>query len=112
MQTALTGMNAATTMLDVVGQNLASYQTPGFKSSAVCLATSAPQTNFEASSSNLCQSGSGVQVVGVQSDDSQASIQVNDQLPLLALDGDGLFILHSATGQRLFTRDGQFQLNA
>jgi len=113
MQTALTGMSAATSILDVVANNLANYETPGFKSSSVRLATLTPLTNTLGSqNSNPVQIGTGVQVVGIDSDFSQGSIQINNQLPLLALDGDGLFILHSSNGTRLFTRDGQFHLDA
>jgi flagellar hook protein FlgE len=113
MQTALSGMSAATTILDVVANNLANAETRGFKASTVQLATSTPLTvSLGSSNSNPIQFGTGVQVVGVGSDFSPASIQINDQPPLLALDGDGLFILHSSNGTRLYTRDGQFHLNA
>jgi len=113
MQTALTGMGAATTILDVVANNLANYETNGFKSGSVRLATLTPLTSsLGGPNSNPVQIGTGVQVVGIDADFSQGSIQMNDQLPLLALDGDGLFILHSSNGTRLYTRDGQFHLDA
>jgi len=113
MQTALSGMNSATTILDVVANNLANYETPGFKAGTVRLTTLAPQTtSLGGLNSNTIQVGFGVQVIGIDSDFSQGSIQINDQLPLLALDGDGLFILHSSDGRRYYTRDGQFHLNA
>ena len=113
MQTALTGMNAATTIVDVVANNLANYETTGFKASTVRLATLTPLTDSLGSqNSNPVQIGTGVQVVGIDGDFSRGSIQINDQLPLLALDGDGLFILHSSNGTRLYTRNGQFHLDA
>ncbi len=99
MHTALSGMNAATTIVEVSANNLANYQTPGFKSSQVNLATLAPH-------------GSGVQVAGYEVDFSQGTIRANDQLPLLALEGEGFFILEGRDGGRLFTRDGQFRLSA
>jgi flagellar hook protein FlgE len=113
MQTALAGMNAVTTILDVAANNLANYETPGFKASSVRLATLTPQSDsLGGLNSNPVQIGTGVQVVGIDRDFSQGSIQTNDQLPLLALDGDGLFMLHSSNGTKLFTRDGQFHLDA
>src|SRR5262245_50842419 len=113
MQTALSGMNAATASIDVTANNLANYQTPGFKAGSVRLATLAPQTNsFGGPGSNPIQFGSGVQVVAIDRDFSQGSIQISDQPALLALDGEGLFILQSNDGGQLFTRDGQFHLNA
>jgi len=112
MQTALSGLNAATTIIDVTANNLANYQTPGFKASSVRLATLAPHTILTGGwGSNPIQSGSGVQVVAIDKDFSQGSIQISDQPALLALDGEGLFILHADNGERLYTRDGQFHLN-
>jgi flagellar hook protein FlgE len=99
MQTALTGMNAATTIVEVSANNLANYQTPGFKASDVQLATLGPH-------------GNGVQVAGYDVDFSQGPIRAGDQLPLLALEGEGFFILEGNDGERLFTRDGRFHLNA
>jgi flagellar hook protein FlgE len=99
MQTALSGMNAATTIVEVSAYNIANYQTPGFKASEVHLATLAPH-------------GSGVQVAGYEVDFSQGPIRTDDQLPLLALEGEGFFILEGNDGERLFTRDGRIHLNA
>jgi flagellar basal-body rod protein FlgG len=113
MQTAFSGMSAATTILDVVANNLANYETRGFKAGTVQLATSTPLlSSLGSPNSNPIELGAGVHVIGVDSDLSQGSIQINDQPPLLALDGDGLFILHSRSGTRLFTRDGQFHWDA
>jgi len=114
MQTALSGMNAAATTIDVVANNLANAQTNGFKAGSVRLATLAPQTISVGSNlgANPIQIGTGVQVVGVDTDFSQGPIATSDQLPLLALDGEGLFILQSSNGGRVYTRDGNFRLNA
>lgn len=113
MQTALTGMNAATTMVQVSANNLANARTPGFKAASVRLATAGP---LAASAGGLGGSalrlGAGVQVVGVQPDFAQGTLQVDEPLPLLALDGEGFFILETGDGQRMFTRDGNFRLNA
>lgn len=112
-QTALSGLNAAPTILEITANNLANYETPGFKASSVRLAALTPQTaSFGSFNTNPIQFGSGVQVVGIDVDFSQGSIQIDDQPPLLALQGEGLFILHSSDGLRLFSRDGQFRLNA
>jgi flagellar hook protein FlgE len=53
-----------------------------------------------------------VVVAGIDVDASQGSIATEDQLPLLALEGEGFFILEGEHGERLFTRDGNFTLNA
>jgi flagellar hook protein FlgE len=119
MNTALSGLSAATTLVEVAADNLANAQTPGFKSSLVQFGTLAPQTlSFGtpvvagSGGANPIQLGGGVFVSGIQRDFSQGPIVASDQPPLLALDGEGLFILQSPGGERLYTRDGQFQLNA
>src|SRR5207253_10169285 len=114
MQTALSGMSAATTIVEVTANNLANYETSGFKASTVRLATLTPPTISSAGNlgSNPIQLGSGVHVVGIDRDDSQGPIRITDQPPLLALDGEGLFILQANNGGRVYTRDGNFHLNA
>lgn len=113
MQTALTGLNAATTSLEITANNLANSETPGFKASSVRFGTLTPQTtSLGGWNANPVQFGTGVQVIGIDQDFSQGPIQIDDSLPLLALQGEGLFILHSNDGVRLFTRDGQFHLDA
>jgi flagellar hook protein FlgE len=111
MQTALSGMNAATTMIQVSANNLANAQTPGFKSASVRLATAGP---FASSAGGFgagpLHFGAGGQVVGFSP--VRQDIRVDEPLPLLALDGEGFFILEGEDGQRLFTRDGDFRLNA
>jgi flagellar hook protein FlgE len=114
MNTALSGMTAATTIIDVTANNLANSQTAGFKAGRVRLATLPVQTLSLGGGlgANPSQLGTGVQVIGVDKDFSQGPIEISDQPALLALDGEGLFILESAGGGRLYTRDGQFRLNS
>src|SRR5262245_57325590 len=110
MQTALSGINAATTQIEVAADNLANLQTPGFKAASVQYATLPPQ--IIAWGGSPTQIGRGVYVAGISRDFSPGSI-VNDEQPaLLALDGEGLFILEGADGSRRYTRDGSFRVNA
>lgn len=116
---ALSGMQAATTMLDVAANNLANSQTPGFKASRVQFATQPYQTlapGFGPSGArggrNPAQIGLGVAVAAIEIDPSQGSIDQNQPLPLLALDGEGMFILEGSADDHWYTRAGQFHLNA
>jgi flagellar hook protein FlgE len=113
MQTALSGMNAATAMVGVAAHNLANYQTDGFKASRVQLADLPPRlgNRLRSSGIGLAQFGSGVQVVGIQTDSTQGALQVDQPLPLLALEGEGFFILEGRDGRRLYTRNGHFHLS-
>lgn len=110
---ALSGMQAATTFLNVTGNNLANSQTPSFKASRVELATQAYQTLSPGGlTTNPVQTGLGVVTAAISMDWSGGSIKTNDPLPLLALDGEGLFILEGDDGERFYTRRGDFRLNA
>ena len=119
IQTALSGMNAATAWVDVTADNLANAQTPGFKATTVQFATLMPQTQSLGSGSaalsggtNPIQVGSGVEVAATSHDFSQGSIVTSEEPALLALEGEGLFILQGSGGQRSYTRQGQFGLNS
>ncbi len=99
MQTALSGMHAASVQVESTANNLANLQTPGFKQSQVHFATAPPLA--------------GVVVAGIDVDPSPGSlVSAAGPLPLLALEGEGFFILEGGDGQQLFTRDGHFSLNA
>jgi flagellar hook protein FlgE len=119
MQTALSGMSAATTIIDVTADNLANSQTPGFKTASVQFATLAPQTESLGAlatsgnaGANPIQIGRGVQVAALSRDFSQGPIVASDQPASLALEGEGFFILQGPDGQRRYSRAGQFSLNA
>ena len=109
MNTALSGLSAATTLIDVAANNLANSQTPGFKASRVELAT-LPYLAV-VGGTNPIQVGSGVMVAGTSINFTQEPLETSDQPALLALDGEDLFILEGNSGERLYTRDGQFALS-
>jgi flagellar hook protein FlgE len=98
LQTALSGMHAASVQVQTTANDVANLQTPGFKQSQVYFASAPPL--------------SGVVVAGISMDPSQGAIVADAPLPLLALEGEGFFILEGRDGQQLFTRDGTFSLNA
>lgn len=119
LSTSLTGLNAAEAQIDVIGNNLANSQTVGFKASNVVFSTQFLQTLSLGSSptqdtggTNPRQTGLGVQVAGVTPDFTQGTIQISSNASDLAIQGDGLFIVEGARGERLFTRTGIFSLNS
>lgn len=119
MQVALSGMSAAETLVSVAANNLANIATSGFKQSRASFVTQSPQTYSLGSApsasdggSNPMQIGRGVMVGTTTVDFSQGTL-ANESQPLsLALEGDGFFILQGSSGERLYTRSGQFGLNA
>lgn len=119
LSTALTGLNAAETQIDVLGNNLANSQTIGFKSSDVVFATQFLQSlSLGAAPSQFNggtdprQTGLGVQVAAISPDFSQGTIQISSSPSDLAVQGDGMFIVEGGKGEQLFTRAGQFNLNS
>ena len=117
--TALTGINAAETQIDVLGNNLANSQTVGFKSSEVIFSTQFLQTlslgaapTADNGGTDPRQTGLGVQVAGISPDFSQGTIQISSSPSDLAIQGDGLFIVQGASDETLYTRSGLFTLNS
>jgi len=118
LTTALTGLQAAETTIDVVGNNVANSQTVGFKESGVVFATqflqtisigSAPSTN--SGGTNPRQLGLGVKVSQITPDFTQGTIEISSNPLDVAIQGDGFLVVQSGNGE-LYTRNGQLQLNA
>jgi flagellar hook protein FlgE len=119
LSTALTGLNAAETQIDVIGNNLANAQTVGFKSSNVVFATQFLQTLSLGASptdsnggTNPRQTGLGVQVAGINPDFRQGTIEISSSPSDLALQGDGFFVVEGNQGETLYSRNGIFKLNS
>lgn len=104
----LSGLNAASTKLNVIGNNIANASTVGFKSSAV---------EFADVYANSLGGGSASQVgIGVSSNHivqqfTQGTISPDSNPLDMAINGNGFFQL-SNNGTISYTRNGQFQLNA
>ncbi len=119
LSTALTGMNAAETSIDVIGNNLANSSTVGFKASTADFATQFLQTqqlgsapSADSGGTDPTQSGLGVMVANIAPNFSQGTISISSNPSDLAIQGDGLFVMQGAGGQQLYTRNGQFTMNS
>ncbi len=119
LSTALTGMGAAETQIDVLGNNLANSQTVGFKASDVLFANQFLQTlslgaapTADNGGTNPRQTGLGVQVAAITPRFSQGTIQISSSPSDLAIQGDGFFIVESTSNEQLYTRNGIFKLNS
>jgi flagellar hook protein FlgE len=104
--TALSGIGASETMLQVAAHNLANLQTAGFQSSQVVL-TTGPVTGPSGR-----QIGTGVQVAAIVRDASPGALLSTAGSLQLAIAGEGYFVLEDSRGRRLYTRDGNFHLHA
>lgn len=119
LSTALTGMNAAETQIDVLGNNLANSQTVGFKASEIVFATQFLQTlslgaapSDDNGGANPRQTGLGVQVAAITPRFTQGTIEISSTPSDLAIQGDGFFMVQAPGDERLYTRTGIFKLNS
>lgn len=119
LTTALTGLSAAETQIDVIGNNLANAQTTGFKQSRPNFVTQFFQTQSIGSAptagnggSNPRQIGLGVAVAEISPDFTPGTVEATSSPSDLAIEGDGFFVLDGGQGGRLYTRSGAFGLNA
>ncbi len=106
-QQALSGLNAASSALDAIGNNISNASTIGYKAQT-------PQfADIFASSlggGTAGQVGIGVQVSDVQQEFSQGNITATSNPLDLALNGSGMFRMNNQ-GTITYTRNGQFQLD-
>lgn len=119
LTTALTGMSAAETQVDVVGNNLANSQTVGFKESRSAFATQFLQTYSIGSGptpsnggTNPRQTGLGTRVAEITQKFTQGTVEISANPSDLAIQGDGFFMVEDNSGARLYTRNGQFKTNS
>ncbi len=119
LSTALTGLTAAETTIDVVGNNLANSNTVGFKASEANFATQFLQTRSLGSSpssnsggTNPRQTGLGTMVADITPNFSQGTIEISASPTDLAIQGEGFFIVQGGQGEQLYTRNGIFKMNA
>ena len=101
---ALSGLNAASAELRVIGNNVANASTTGFKKSRTEFADIFATSNLGVSSNAI---GSGVRVSSVSQQFSQGNIGFTDNNLDLAISGQGFFILND-NGIASYTRSGQF----
>ncbi len=119
MSTALTGLNASDTQIDVIGNNLANANTVGFKASDVLFANQFLQTQSVGSAptatsggNNPQQQGLGVEVAEITPNFSQGTISTANSPTDLAIQGNGFFIVQGDNGEQNYTRNGTFTTNA
>src|SRR5271157_1757323 len=107
--TALSALNATSTAIDVVGNNLANLNTPGFKTSEVCFRDMVTQSLGAGLGDTQVGFGTGTPLTVRQF--TQGAIQPSAGLLDAAIQGDGFFALQSIGGGMQFTRAGNFQVD-
>jgi len=108
LYTAVSGMDANSTALSVIGDNIANMNTVGFKASDVTFGDVLSQSINDVGGQS--QVGRGVEVTSVTPNFSQGSFQTTTNGLDMAIDGDGFFMVNEG-GVRSYTRAGQFSLD-
>jgi flagellar hook protein FlgE len=116
MFAAISGLKNHQTFMDVVGNNIANVNTTGFKQSRVTFQDILSQTVRGPSGPqggrggvNPEQVGLGVLISGIDTIQTQGTLQSTGKLTDMAIQGDGYFVMSDGK-QNFFSRDGAFDL--
>lgn len=111
ISTALSGLNADTDAINVVGNDLANLNTTGYKANELEFQDlMAVNLGVSGTSGQL---GLGLGQVDAVTNYSQGSITTTNGATDAAIQGNGFFVANDpTTGQTLYTRDGSFQVNS
>lgn len=120
LHVARTGLDAQSSRMRVIANNLANVNTTGFKRDRAEFETLAYQTmtapGAPSSAENLyavgMALGSGVQMTGTARVNSQGSLTTTDNPLDVAIEGDGFFQVTRPDGTAGYTRSGNFALSA
>lgn len=118
MNTSVNALALNETAISVIGNNIANADTDGFKASTALFATQLSQTISSGSAPSSTNGGTNPQQIGlgaglaeIEADFTQGGITNTDNPSNLAIQGNGFFVLNTASGTS-YTRDGDFSLNA
>ncbi len=104
---ALSGIQAATSELNVIGNNVANSSTTGFKSSSVLFSDVYASSALGTSSNAI---GSGVRLSSVKQSFSQGNISFTNNNLDLSVSGQGFYRLNDS-GSVVFSRAGSFGID-
>ena len=114
MFSAISGLKAHQTKLDVAGNNIANVNTVGFKGSQTVFEDTLSQVLRNGSSpnggtagTNPAQVGLGVKVAGITTNFGQGSTQNTGRASDFMISGDGFFVT-KVGNEQLYTRAGSF----
>jgi flagellar hook protein FlgE len=106
--TGLSGLNAATKNLDVIGHNIANANTIGMKAGRAEFSEMYAASLGAAGGSS---GGIGVSVAKVAQQFSQGNLKVTGNTLDMAVNGEGFFKVALTDGSTAYTRNGEFKLD-
>lgn len=107
----LTGLEASSTALNTIANNLSNMNTTAFKSQNVTFSDLFYQQIGDTGAGNPLQVGAGTQVASTETSFMQGSINETGNATDVALNGQGFFVVENG-GTTEYTRDGNFTLSA
>lgn len=105
-QQGLSGLNASSRDLEVIGNNVANANTYGAKAARAEFADMYANSMNGAGSNAV---GIGVQVAAIAQQFTQGNITTTDNPLDLAINGSGFFQVSNGAGPNMYTRNGQFK---
>ncbi len=120
LHVARTGLDAQSTRMQVIANNLANVNTTGFKRDRASFETlayqmiRAPGANSSADDKYAIglSLGTGVQMMGTAKIDTQGSLNTTGNSLDLAIEGAGYFQVQMPDGRTAYTRAGNFSISA
>jgi flagellar basal-body rod protein FlgG len=119
LRASATGMIAQQTRTEVIANNLANVNTPGFKRSRAHFEDLLYQTvqgqailgTPDALNAPAIQVGRGTRLAAVQRLHTQGAIEQTGRNLDVAIEGEGFFQVQLPNGQLAYTRDGSFEIS-
>ena len=108
LYTGVSGLQANSEAMGILGDNISNVNTVGFKSSRAVF--SDLFSTILANGSTTRQLGRGSNVLSSLKDFSQGAFESSSNALDMALDGSGFFVINNGTGNQ-YTRAGQFRMN-
>lgn len=117
--TAVSGLQANQTRMEVIGNNIANVNTTGFKANRATFEEQFAQTISGASEPtgtrggrNPFQVGLGTRVASIDTIHTQGAIGATGKNTDIAVQGTGFLVLEDGNNNRLYTRDGNLGIDA
>lgn len=109
-QTGLSGLNASSRSLDVIGNNIANANTTGMKASRAEFGDLVA-ASLGAGGGGAGQAGIGVSIAAIAQQFTQGNISTTGNSLDVSINGGGFFQLTQPDGSAAYTRDGAFKLD-
>ena len=104
----ISGLNAQSNAMAVIGDNIANVNTTGFKSSTTSFANILSQSTTGYTGNEI---GRGVTMSGITASMTQGSLETTSSATDLAILGQGFFQVKNSDGVPFYTRAGEFKFD-